>query len=114
MLGISQNVRGICAIIKSSSLITFLFILIISNQSFLFPNPEVDQHVVLGINVRYLKGTGKGFLVIYLAGLFCPNPNLSKVSSAAAFREGHSGLERQFFPHRSGQTPVAFLLRVES
>lgn len=84
---------------KVVGLITLLLILITPDKSILFANPGVDQHLILGINVGHVKGTGKRFLAVYLGGLPCPNPSLSKVSSAAAFRKGPQGLARQFFPH---------------
>lgn len=74
---------------KVAGLIIFIFILLISDKLILFPNPGADQRWVLGINVGHLKGAGEDFLVIYLGGFPCANPNVSKVSLAAAFREGN-------------------------
>lgn len=72
---------------KVEGLITLIFILISPDTSILFANPGVDQHLILGINVGHVKGTGKRFLAVYIGGLLCLNSSLSKVSSAAASRE---------------------------
>lgn len=45
-------------------LITLIFILITPDKSILFANPGVDQHLIVGINVGHVKGTGKRFWAV--------------------------------------------------
>lgn len=52
---------NICYYLK---LITLIFILITPDKSILFANPGVDQHLIVGINVGHVKGTGKRFWAV--------------------------------------------------
>lgn len=56
----------------------------------------------------------KEVLSSYLDGLPCPNPRLSKVSSAAAFRESPQGLAETILPPPGKSPGAALLLRVAS
>lgn len=51
-------------LLKMARLIIFIFMLVITDKSILFPNPGDGQRLVLGVKVGHLKGPGEGFPVI--------------------------------------------------